>query len=73
MLEYVIGMCMAAISNRVYPIRSIRPRNAFERVKNLVWDRWGERKEERIQSGYMESNTSANSSRQSSTNPTSRA
>ena len=71
-LEYLVGVIMAAIANRVYPIRSLRPREAFERTKNLVWDRWGERREERIQDGFVETinsvNNSTNNSREGSRN-----
>ena len=71
-MEYLVGVIMAAIANRVYPIRSLRPREAFERTKNLVWDRWGERREERIQDGFVETinsvNNSTNNSREGSRN-----
>jgi len=66
MLEYIIGATMAAISHRVTPIRSLRPREGFERFKNLVWDRNGEMREER-EKGWMEE-TEGGSSRHTSRN-----
>ena len=39
--EYVVGAMMAAAANRVEPLWTVRPRLFWERVKNLVWARWG--------------------------------
>ena len=39
-LEYLIGIFMAAVSNRVEPLWTIRPKVFCTRLKNLLWARW---------------------------------